>query len=185
VRAAHKISLLLVAGLLIVGCKGDTSKAPIIKPAAQRIDINELGLKHITDKDWENQRSPTWINLINRIIPNTPYSALIIEEGVRVRPYVGPDDDYYEDVRTISAKVIETYRGDPLEFIEFEWTTEGESDEITLRPEPYIITLCKSGNSYFRLEIGADVPATPNTVTTARKISKTLDASQPNFSDCE
>lgn len=161
---------------LVAGCEPAVKDVPPSQNSNFTLDINTLNLPDSRGVNSSVQISP--------LLSATPYSALIKEERISISSYEGPDDDYYTKVKTITGQVLETYRGDVLDSVTFEWALEN-ADDTTARPAPYIITLCKRNGMFYRQEVAADIKATPESIEAARALSLKLDSKQTNFSDCD
>jgi hypothetical protein len=128
-----------------------------------------------------NNPSLSEISYLKSAIVNTPYSALIKQTEVNVE--VVSDDDSIVRV-IISAEVIETFRGDEQEFLQYEMIVE-KGERVDVESRPMVITLCKQGGRYFWPGTGAMFSNNKIIIENIRNTVKTLDLYQVEFDDCE
>lgn len=134
----------------------------------------------------EQEASASTIQRLEEFISNTPYSALIQYTGVDVNtvpdPY--PNDDYAEEKHIYHAKVLETYRGQKQENINFILYCE-KGEETSIDKEPVVITLCINNEGFFWPGTGSEFPATEEIIKTARRIGQKVKFDERSFPYCE
>ena len=128
-----------------------------------------------------NNPSLSEISYLKSAIVNTPYSALIKQTEVNVE-VVSDDDSIVRMI--ISAEVIETFRGDEQEFLQYEMIVE-KGERVDVESWPMVITLCKQGGRYFWPGTGAMFSNNKIIIENIRNTVKTLDLYQVEFDDCE
>lgn len=165
--------VIILALLCLAGCKNSKTE--------NLADLEAL---------FEPSLPPETTNNVNialeSFMPKTPYSALI--QNIAIEALEGPDSvhgDYYDEATYLyTARVLETYRGPVHLRLEYRLLSE-VGDAPVFDDTPYIVTLCRDEGGYFWPDIGANLPATVETVRKARDVGKTLDSKQLEFSDCE
>tara|TARA_R110001583_G_scaffold8824_2_gene41692 strand:- start:277 stop:669 length:393 start_codon:yes stop_codon:yes gene_type:complete len=128
-----------------------------------------------------NNPSLSEISYLKSAIVNTPYSALIKQTEVNVE--VVSDDDSIVRI-IISAEVIETFRGDEQEFLQYEMIVE-KGERVDVESESMVVILCKQGGRYFWPGTGAMFSNNKIIIENIRNTVKTLDLRQVEFDDCE
>ena len=97
-------------------------------------------------------------------------------------PDAAPDDSLIEEIHIVNADVSETFRGTPIQKIEFKIITE--ENEIIQFENEAIIALCKSNDEFFWAGSGSIFPTTPLFIEKATQIKNSQTANiVPSF--CE
>lgn len=118
-------------------------------------------------------------------IQQTPYAALIqnTDAQVTLLPDEDPADDYALQRWSITARVLQTYRGQHNNTIRYTVDTE-KGEEPGLSKEPFIIVLCQSTEGYYWPGIGYNFPGGESEKLLAKEVAQQLDSSQQEFAEC-
>lgn len=118
-------------------------------------------------------------------VRGTPYAALIQNTATQAEPLPDedPEDDYALQRWTITARVLETYRGAQKATVQYTVDTE-KNEELGLGDEPFIIVLCQSANGLYWPGVGYNFPAGEHEKALVRKVAEQVDATQAEFSEC-
>lgn len=151
-----------------------------------RADTPDKFQKVALDPVQEQETSASTIERLEEFISGTPYSALIQYTGVDVSsvpdPY--PNDDYAEEKHIYHAKVLETYRGQKQENINFTLYCE-KGEETNIDNELVVITLCINNEGFFWPGTGSEFTASEEIIETARRIAQKVIFDERSFPYCE
>jgi hypothetical protein len=154
--------------------------------SVNRADTPDKFQKVALDPVQEQEISVSTIQRLEESISGTPYSALIQYTGVDVStvpdPY--PNDDNVEEKHIYHAKVLETFRGEKQENINFTLYCE-KGEETSIDKEPVVITLCINSDGFFWPGTGSEFPATEEIIETARRIAQKVIFDERSFPYCE
>lgn len=129
-------------------------------------------------------------DFLTKSIAETPYSALVVQTRVSIRPVVekkrsGDEPDVAKDeIHTYHARVLETFRGKSLTHIRYEMVVEA-GEGAALSSTPQILTLCAGPAGFYWPGTGASFPGTKEFVIIARRVGREV-ASRPlrGFAQC-
>ncbi|MFN7154202.1 MAG: hypothetical protein ACK4OE_10960 [Acidovorax sp.] len=123
-------------------------------------------------------------------IAETPYSALVVQTRVSIRPVVekkrsGDEPEVVKDeIHTYHARVLETFRGKSLTHIRYEMVVEA-GEGAALSSTPQILTLCAGPAGFYWPGTGASFPGTKDFVVIARRAGREVSSRPPRgFAQC-
>lgn len=118
-------------------------------------------------------------------IQQTPYAALIQNTDAQLEPLPDedPSDDYAPQRWSITARVLQTYRGPHNDTIRYIVETE-TGEESGLGNEPFIIVLCQSADGYYWPGLGYNFPGGESEKRLAQEVAQQIDAKQKEFAEC-
>lgn len=118
-------------------------------------------------------------------VQQTPYAALIQNTQAQAEPLPDedPQDDYALQRWSITARVLQTYRGLQQDRVHYTVDTE-IGEEPGLGEEPFIIVLCQTADGYYWPGVGYNFPAGEREKSLAVNAAAKVDAKQQKFADC-
>jgi len=119
-------------------------------------------------------------------VRQTPYAGLIQNTHAQAEalPDEDPQDDYALQRWSITARVLQTYRGPQDSTIQYTVDTE-KGEEPGLGDEPFIIVLCQSQGRYYWPGVGYNFSAGEREKSLVKKVAGQVDANQQEFAECE
>lgn len=118
-------------------------------------------------------------------VQGAPYAALIQNTGTQVQPLPDEDpaDDYAPQRWSITARVLETYRGPRQNTVQYTVDTE-LGEEPGLGDAPFIIVLCPSAEGYYWPGIGYNFPDGEREKALAKGAADKAEVGQKVFAEC-
>ncbi|WP_260261664.1 hypothetical protein [Vibrio intestinalis] len=114
---------------------------------------------------------------LTNAIHETPYSAVLKYTKVDVV------EEEHDDKHIYHAQVVETFRGETHDNIEFVGYFEKE-EKKELDTNPVIVTLCLDNGIYYWPGTGAQFPTNPETMALSHQTALDIDSKQTEFVQC-